>query len=304
MIVCFDIGGTAIKGAYATTPEGIQPLPRIPTPGHDLDAFVAALAFVVDAAPEPVEAVSLSIAGVIDPDTRQAIVANIPCIHGVRLQEELERRLSLPVVVANDADCFAMAEAGFGAGQGHEVVFGVILGSGVGGGLVVRGRLINEGGGYAGEWGHGPISATTAGAGGHSVPQFACGCGQTGCLDAIGSARGLERLDKHLHGRELSSVEIIAAWEEGDERAAETVDVHVDILSGPLAVLINTTGASRVPVGGGLSNATGLIERLDAATRSKTLRRFTSPLVVPAACTIEPGLIGSAILGFQKSSQA
>ncbi|SHM34478.1 ROK family protein [Roseibium suaedae] len=303
MIVCFDIGGTAIKGAYARTPEAIQPLPRIATPGHDLDAFVAALASVVDAAPEPVEAVSLSIAGVIDPDTRQAIVANIPCIHGIRLQEELERRLSLPVVIANDADCFAMAEAGFGAGQGHDVVFGVILGSGVGGGLVVRGRLINEGGGYAGEWGHGPISATIAGAARHSVPQFACGCGQTGCLDAIGSARGLERLDKHLHARELSSIDIISAWEQGEDKAAETIDVHIDILSGPLAVLINATGASRIPVGGGLSNSKALIGRLDTATRAKTLRRFSGPLVVPAACTIEPGLIGSAILGFQRVAQ-
>ncbi|TYC61965.1 ROK family protein [Rhodobacterales bacterium] len=302
MIVCFDIGGTAIKGAYARTPEEIQVLPRIPTPTTDLDAFVGALRTVIEGAPEPVLAVSLSIAGVIDPDTRQAIVANIPCINGLRLQEELESRLGLPVAVANDADCFAMAEAGFGAGRGHDVVFGVILGSGVGGGLVVRGRLINEGGGYAGEWGHGPISATTAGAGRHSVPQFACGCGQTGCLDAIGSARGLERLDKHLHGRDLSSIEIISAWEGGDEAAAETIDVHVDILSGPLAVLINATGASRVPVGGGLSNAAGLITRLDEETRGKTLRRFAAPVVVPAACKIEPGLIGSAMLGLQKIS--
>lgn len=303
MIVCFDIGGSAIKGAYASAPDSVLPVPRIPTPVNDLGAFGDVLASVIAAAPEPAKAVSLSIAGVIDPDTKHAIVANIPCIHGIRLQEELESRLSLPVVVANDADCFAMAEAGFGAGRGHDVVFGIILGSGVGGGLVVHGHLINRDGGYAGEWGHGPISATRAGAGRHVIPRFACGCGQTGCLDAIASARGLERIDGHLNGRTLSSIEIIDAWEEGDSRSAETVDVYVDILSGPLSVLINTTGASVVPVGGGLSNARRLVEQIDLATRQKTLRRFKEPLVVPAQCTIEPGLIGSAILGFQRMSE-
>ncbi|KZM50098.1 ROK family protein [Labrenzia sp. OB1] len=300
MIVCFDIGGTAIKGAYARAPGDIAQVPRVPTPTADFEAFVAVLARIVSEAPEPTKVVALSIAGVVDPDTRCMIVANIPCLHGIDLATELAARLSLPVVIANDADCFAMAEAGFGIGRGHDVVFGIILGSGVGGGLVVRGHLINEDGGYAGEWGHGPVSATRAGPLSRDVPRFACGCGQTGCLDAACSARGLERIDKHLHGRDLTSEQIIAEFEAGASKAQETIDVYVDILSGPLALLINTTGASVVPVGGGLSNAVPLIDLIDRETRKKTLRRFKAPLVVPAACRIEPGLIGSAILGFQK----
>ncbi|MEJ8473748.1 ROK family protein [Roseibium algae] len=300
MIVCFDIGGTAIKGAYALEPGNILQVARVPTPTMDFEAFVAVLAKTIGEAPGTVEAVSLSIAGVIDPDTRGMIVANIPCLHGVDLETELSARLSLPVVVANDADCFAMAEAGFGIGRGHDVVFGVILGSGVGGGLVVRGHLINEAGGYAGEWGHGPVSAMKAGALSREIPRFSCGCGQTGCLDAVCSARGLERIDQHLHDRDLTSMQIIDGFEAGDPKAKETVDVHVDILSGPLAVLINTTGASVVPVGGGLSNAVSLIDLIDRETRKKTLRSFKSPLVVPATCTIEPGLIGCATLGFQR----
>lgn len=300
MIVCFDIGGTTIKGAYARSPETLEPLERVPTPTRDFEAFVDAIRKTVNAASERPTGLALSIAAIVDPDTRGMIVANIPCINGRDLERELAASLRLPVVIANDADCFALAEATFGVGRGHEVVFGTILGSGVGGGLVVRGELVNEGGGYAGEWGHGPISAQIAGTPPRAIPRFNCGCGQVGCIDSICSARGLERLDHHLHGRELTSVDIIASWEAGDPRSAETIDVHVDLLASPLAVLVNVTGASIVPVGGGLSNARGLIAKLDEVTRSRTLRRFTTPLVVPAELTIEPGLIGSAILGFRR----
>lgn len=300
MIVCFDIGGTTIKGAYAEGGETVTVVPRVPTPTGDFEAFVAELKRVIDAAPSRVDGVALSIAAIVDPETRGMIVANIPCINGRDLETELSESFGLPVVVANDADCFALAEAAYGAGKGHDIVFGVILGSGVGGGLVVRGELINGNGGYAGEWGHGPISSQIAGVKQHSIPRFACGCGQVGCLDAVCSARGLERIDHHLHGVKRSSLEIIDAWVAGDPLAEETVDVHVDILSGPMAMLINMTGTTRVPVGGGLSNATRLIERLDQETRKKTLRKFRDPLVVPAVLTVEPGLIGSAVLAYNR----
>jgi N-acetylglucosamine kinase len=163
MIVCFDIGGTAIKGAVAHSVDDIRPFPRQPTPIHDFDAFVATLKTVIAEAGGRPDCVAISIAGVIDPDTSNAVVANIPCIHGRPLQADLEQRLGLPVIIANDADCFVLAEAGIGAAKGHRVVFGIILGTGVGGGLVIDGRLINSNGGFAGEWGHGPISATEAG---------------------------------------------------------------------------------------------------------------------------------------------
>jgi hypothetical protein len=148
MIVCFDIGGTAIKGAVAYSADDIRPFPRQPTPLHDFDAFVATLSAVIAEAEaqsgQRPDCIALSIAGVIDPDTFNATVANIPCIHGRPLQADLERALGLPVVIANDADCFVLAETGIGAARGHRVVFGIILGTGVGGGLVIDGKLINR----------------------------------------------------------------------------------------------------------------------------------------------------------------
>jgi N-acetylglucosamine kinase len=299
MIVCFDIGGTTIKGAIAYAPDDIRPVPRIPTPKTSFEDFAAGLKSVIDNSGGTPACVSLSIAGVIDADTGRATVANIPSIHGRALKDELEQALGLPVIVSNDADCFVMAESEIGSGRGHRVVFGVILGTGVGGGLVIDGRLINSEGGFAGEWGHGPVAATRAGNPPVELPRFECGCGLTGCVDAIGSARGMEKLHMHLHRQDITSEEIIAAWLGGNPDAARTIDILVDILASPLAMVINVTGATIVPVGGGLSNSRELLATLDEAVRARILRRFARPLVVPAICRIEPGLIGSAVLGLK-----
>jgi N-acetylglucosamine kinase len=196
-----------------------------------------------------------------------------------------------------------MAEAISGAGRGHRIVFGAILGTGVGGGLVADGRLVNASGGFAGEWGHGPIIAAFAGNPPVSIPAYPCGCGQAGCVDTIGGARGLERLHGLVNGSELRSEEIIDLWLKGDPAAAATLDVYCDLVAPPLALTVNITGATIVPVGGGLSNVEPLLARLDLAVRSRILRKFDRPLVVPSQCRIEPGLIGAALLGLQDAEE-
>ncbi|WP_112800452.1 ROK family protein [Rhizobium sp. SYY.PMSO] len=303
MIVSFDIGGSAIKGGIARSMADIVPLARRPTPKHDFAGFVAVLRDVIAEAGGKPDCLSLSIAGVVDPDTQALICANIPCIHDRRLAADLEAELGYPVLIANDADCFAMAEAMSGAGRGHRIVFGAILGTGVGGGLVADGRLVNAAGGFAGEWGHGPIIASSAGNPPVAVPAYACGCGQKGCVDTVGGARGIERLHRTLHGLEFSSEKIIDEWLKGDERAERTIDVMVDLVASPLALAINITGATIVPVGGGLSNVEPLLARLDEAVRGRILRKFGRPLVVPSQCRPEPGLIGAALLGLQYTGE-
>ncbi|WFU01209.1 ROK family protein [Rhizobium sp. CB3171] len=299
MIVSFDIGGSAIKGGVAHSMMDITPLARRPTPKYDFGEFVQALRAVIAEAGETPDCISFSIAGVVDPDTQALTCANIPCINGRRLAAELEAELGYPVLIANDADCFAMAEAMSGAGRGHRIVFGAILGTGVGGGLVADGRLVNAAGGFAGEWGHGPIIASFAGSPPAVIPAYPCGCGQKGCVDTIGGARGVERLHKTLHGLEFSSEEIIGQWLEGDAKAERTIDVLVDLVAPPLALTVNITGATIVPVGGGLSNVEPLLARLDTAVRARILRKFDRPLVVPSECKVEPGLIGAALLGLK-----
>ncbi|MCA3440978.1 MAG: ROK family protein [Rhodobacter sp.] len=288
MILCFDIGGSRIKAGRAEADGVVVPLGAVPTPLDDFAGFVQALSGFAGAW---TQGIAISIAGVVDPDSGRIKVANIPCLNGRDLAAELGRALQRPVWVFNDADCFSLAEAGHGAGRGHRNVFGVILGTGVGGGLVIDGRIVTGAGGYAGEWGHGPVANAAL------APWFSCGCGLEGCLDTIGGARGLERLHRHLHGADLGSVALLEAWQAGDAAAAQTVALWRDLLAGPLAMVLNVVGSSIVPVGGGLANVPALIALLDGAVRANLLRRTDRPLLVPAALTVDPGLVGAALAG-------
>ncbi|WP_439600663.1 ROK family protein [Devosia sp.] len=303
MIICIDIGGSGIKAALASSPSALTPLGRVPTPLDAFGAFVAAIRDIAGTADAPADTpIAISITGVVDPADGSITCANIPCIDGRRLSADLAAELGRPVFVANDADCFALAEASEGAGRGHRIVFGAILGTGVGGGIVIDGRIVTGAGGFAGEWGHGPVAATSAGDPPVAIPRFACGCGQAGCVDTVGAARGMERLHRHLHGAELSSTAIVDAWRAGDARAARTIEVQIDLLAGPLALVVNVIGASIVPVGGGLGRVPEFIALLDAAVRQRILRRLATPLVVPSRLTLEPGLVGAAILGFVENA--
>ena len=297
MILCFDIGGSWIKSATARSADAIEILSRQPTPLSDFAAFAQTLDSVMAAQAQRPDRIAISMTGIVDPDTGIITCANIPCIDQRHLQIDLEAVLGVPVLIANDADCFVLAEAGKGAGQGHRIVLGIILGSGVGGGLVVDGRLVNAGGGFAGEWGHGPAIAAFAGDPPIAIPAYPCSCGQKGCVNTIGGARGMERLHHHIHGEERTSAWIVDAWEKGDRQAAKTIEIYVDLLSSPLALAVNITGASILPAGGGLTNSKQLLAKIDQTLRSRILRQFDRPLVVKAGCDVEPGLIGAALMG-------
>jgi N-acetylglucosamine kinase len=284
MILAFDIGGSRIRAAVW---DGVlRPLGEVATPLADRAAFLAAIKGFVTGKEA---GIALSIAGVVDPASGIGRVANIPAIDGFALGPELELSTDLPVLVLNDADCFALAEAGHGAGRGRGTVFGVILGSGVGGGLVIGGRAVTGAGGYAGEWGHGPVI--------RGEFAFACGCGQVGCVDTVGGARGLERLHRKRTAALLGSEAIISGWMAGEAEAGETMALWRDLVAGPLAMVVNVVGADVVPVGGGLSRAPGLVAYLDEAVRVRLLRRTMAPLLVPAHCGADAGLLGAALAG-------
>lgn len=284
MILALDIGGSRIKAAVWD--GALRPVGEVATPTGDTAAFTGAIVRFV---PAGARGIAISIAGVVDPATEVGKVANIPAIDGLALAPALEAATGLPVQVLNDADCFALAEAMQGAGRGHRSVFGVILGSGVGGGLVSGGQVVTGAGGYAGEWGHGPVI--------RGEFAFQCGCGQVGCIDTVGSARGLERLHRKRTAELLGSEAIIAAWMAGEAEAGETMSLWRDLVAGPLAMVVNVVGADVVPVGGGLSRAPGLVAYLDEAVRVRILRKTRGPLLVPAECGADAGLLGAAMAG-------
>jgi N-acetylglucosamine kinase len=305
---CVDIGGSYMKfGLAQRGPDGrataIQ-VDQVPTPSQSWPDFVAALARLVadhaDAA-EPDAPLAISTAGLVDPDSGILTTAsNIPGIVGRRIAAELTGALGRRVKVANDADSFALAEAIVGAGRGKRVVFGIILGTGIGGGLVVDGRLISGADGISGEWGHAPIAKPLVGSPPVKLPRFVCGCGQIGCIETVGSARGLERLDHHLSGETRDSRAIVTAWQAGEPAAVKTIDAYLELVSEPLALLVNTLGPHVIPVGGGLGSATALVAALDLAVRQRILRRTEAPLLVPAELGPNAGLVGAAVLALQE----
>jgi N-acetylglucosamine kinase len=289
MILAFDIGGSRIRAA-TWDGKALVSLGEVPTPAQDLEAFTRAITGFVEG--RKARGIAISIAGVVDPATETGIVANIAAIDGLALGPALRLATGVPVIVLNDADCFALAETWQGAGRGHDNVFGVILGTGVGGGLVIGGKLVTGVGGYAGEWGHGPVLRG----------DFAlrCGCGQVGCVDMIGGARGLERLHLLRTGETGGSEEIVARWQAGDAIAAATMELWRDLVAGPLAMVLNTLGSSVVPIGGGLSRAPGVVAYLDEGLRARLLRRSAGPLAVVAQCGADAGLLGAAMAGAAK----
>ncbi len=295
MIDCFDIGGTYIRHGRLKPDGTIAEEARIKTPSGDWPAFVTAVKSCLQA-PDAYP-VSISLAGAYDRRTGLAKVANIPSINGLRAEEELAAALERPVRITNDADCFALAEALQGTGRGKANVFAIILGSGVGGGLVIDGKLVTGHGGIAGEWGHGPVIDPTAGGTIEGLPPFPCGCGLTNCVDAAGSARGLKRIHTLLFDETLSAKEITTGWEGGEPKTSRTVEVYATLLSRALAMAVNLTGADIVPVGGGLSNEAPLIALIDEKTRALALAEYTEPLVVPGEHARDGGLVGAAIAG-------
>jgi N-acetylglucosamine kinase len=276
MILAFDIGGSKVKAARMGV-VGLERLGSVDTQALDFTGFIGQLQRFAGGA----TAISISIAGIIDPVDGRIKVANIPCLNGRVLARDLSDAMGLPVIVRNDADCFALAEARLGAGRGARVVFGIILGTGVGGGIVIDGNIHPGSGGFSGEWGHGPVIG---------YPALPCGCGQVGCLDTIGGARGIERLHLALTGEVLASRDIVAS-------RPETMARWQALMAGQLAMVVNLLAPQVIPVGGGLGNDAALIAALDRAVRARILRQTDGPLLRPAECGPDAGLIGAMEAG-------
>jgi len=268
---------------------------RVATPGRSYDEFVEALRGARERIKAPSGVISVSLAGVIDSKTGLAQAANIPCINNRLIENDLSEQLRNRVVVHNDVSCFALAEAHHGVAKGHGIAFAVVLGTGVGGGIVVNGHLLNGSRGITGEWGHGSIVDPRLSGLADGMPDFECGCGRVNCVDTVCSARGMERIHAALHNENLSSEQIVAGWREGHANSARSVAVYTEHTARALSFMVNVIGADIVPVGGGLANVTDLIKHVDRRVRDLTLADFERPIVVPGIFRSEGGLVGAGI---------
>lgn len=256
-----DLGGTKME-ALALAGDGREALRRrVPTPTGDYPGTIAAIAeLVLGLERELGESgtVGVGIPGAISPATGLIKNSNSLCLLGRALDQDLSAVLKRPVRLANDADCFALSEATDGAGAGARSVFGVILGTGVGGGLVHAGRLIQGPNAIAGEWGHNPLPWPRPWPHGDERPGPQCYCGHDGCIETFLSGPGLARDHAAATGEDLLPTAIVAAAEAGNAGAAASLARYIDRLARALATVINLFDPEVIVLGGGLSQ----IERL------------------------------------------
>jgi fructokinase len=298
-----DLGGTKIE-ALALDGAGRERLRlRVPTPLGDYAGTLEAIAALVEQLEQSLGGsgrVGVGMPGTISPATGLVKNANSTWLNGRALAEDLRRRLPRPLRFANDANCFALSEATDGAGAGARVTFGVIVGTGTGGGVVVDGSVLTGPNAVAGEWGHNPLPWPAA----VEWPGPPCYCGKTGCIETFLSGPGLARDHGQATGEATDAAAIAARAEAGDSAAVATLDRYEDRLARALAAVINVVDPDVIVLGGGMSN----VRRLYAGVPRRWTRYVFSDRVdtrlLPPAHGDASGARGAAWLWSLEESAA
>ena len=291
-----DLGGTKIEGVLLDATGKVVTRQRIATPRNDYEGTVAALVGIVRHL-ETVEnsttaTVGLGIPGSIVASTGLVKNANSTWLNGRPLERDVSHALGRPVRCANDANCFAVSEATDGAAAGAGVVFGVIVGTGCGGGLVFNGRPHNGPHGLAGEWGHNPLPWPSV----DETPGPPCYCGKNGCLETWISGTGLMRDFFQATQRPLDGAAIVAASEAGDAQAVAAMDRLENRMARALATIVNVLDPDVIVLGGGLSKVKRLYNNLPLLIQTYTFGPAPDVRIVPPMHGDSSGVRGAAWL--------
>lgn len=290
-----DLGGTKIEGAIIdpANPDRALHRLRLPTESqHGYEHIVSQIGRVVSSLEEMSglkrpEAIGIGTPGAIEPSTGLMKNSNTTCLNGRPLQVDISAALKVNAHLANDANCFALAEATLGAARGSYVVMGLILGTGCGGGVVVDGHVIAGLHGIGGEWGHNPLCGETD----------PCYCGRAGCVEQVLAGPSLERFYKKQTGEAIRLPEIVKRAEAGEAAAQATLQRLREKFAEAIAVVINILDPDAVVIGGGVGNIGLLYEE---ATRQEVLKHtfnnevrtaFLKPILGDSA-----GVFGAAML--------
>jgi fructokinase len=256
-----DLGGTKIEGLVLDKGGVERERLRVPTPAtsyeEDVEAIVDLVAGLERKAGQRCT-VGVAHPGAISPASGLIKNANSTRLNGRPLKGDLERRLGREVRLANDANCFAVSEASDGAAAGCSIVFGVILGTGVGGGVVIDGRPLTGAQAIAGEWGHNPLPLP----GDSERPGPRCYCGRRGCIETWLSGPRLQHQFEERSGRTLRATDIAAAALAGDADAIQHMELYCDRLARALSGIINILDPHAIVLGGGLSRMSQLYDRV------------------------------------------
>ncbi len=290
-----DLGGTKIE-IIALASDGHQLLRRrVATPQGDYAATVETVAALVRNAERKLgqhATVGVGAPGSISRLTGYLRNSNSTCLNGQPLKRDLESALGRPIRLANDANCFAVSEAIDGAGAGAESLFGVILGTGVGGGVVVHGQLLIGANAIAGEWGHSPLPLTET----EDWPLPPCYCGRAGCIETYLSGPGLVADHARRYGGQLDAAMIARRAAAGDRACEATLRRYEDRLARALAVVINLLDPDVIVLGGGLSRLARLYRNVPELWGAHIFSDQVLTRLVPARHGDSSGVRGAAWL--------
>jgi len=290
-----DLGGTKIELAALDHAGAVRHRERIATPAGDYAATVEAVGRLVEGADRALGergTVGVATPGALSLATGRIKNANSTCLNGRALKEDLERRVGRAVRLANDANCFALSEAVDGAARGAHVVFGVILGTGVGGGIVVDGAVVTGANAIAGEWGHNALPLPREA----DLPLPACYCGRRGCIETYLSGPGLAADLVRAGGGELDAQEIARRAQAGDVRCAAALDRYVERLARALGAVVNVLDPDVIVLGGGLSRIGRLYDEVPRRWGATIFSDAVRTRLVPPVHGDASGVRGAAWL--------
>jgi fructokinase len=267
MLVGFDIGGTKIEIRVINHVTGHELfVKRIPTPSNyeDLITQITQLVELAEKETGSVKSIGIGLPGAINPQTGLIQNANCTFLNDHDLKSDLAFSLNKVVNIANDANCFTLSEAVDGAGKEGSVVFGAILGTGCGGGIVINKQVLCGPNALAGEWGHNPLPSWNQE---HDGDTISCYCGRNNCIERYISGSGLEENYRLLHNQSKSAPEIISAYMTGDVQAEASYNRMLDQMARSFATIINILDPDVIVLGGGLSNVDCLYRDLPDAAK-------------------------------------
>jgi len=290
-----DLGGTKVEGVIMDPQIPTMPLHRLRRDtgavngyGHILSQIIAVVQDLEAASglSHPTR-IGIGTPGVVDPAKGSLKNSNTTCLNGRPLRDDLAGALNCEVVMANDANCFALAEALCGSGCHSDVVLGLILGTGVGSGIVINRQVLNGHHGIAGEWGHNPLCGESR----------LCYCGRKGCIETVIAGPSLERYYHENGGDKVSLPQIVLRSDAGESLATQTLELLRAKFAEAIAAVINILDPDVIVVGGGVGNIPLLYEE---ATREAILRHLFNPemttRLVPPQLGDSAGVFGAALL--------
>ena len=294
MRIGIDLGGTKIEGIRLDESGKADKKIRIGTPATNYDDVIKATCSLInDLQTKKRLTVGIGTPGTLD--SKKNIMKNSDslCLNGKPFKKDIENELGYSVEVENDANCFTLSEANYGTGEGFECVFGVVLGTGCGGGLVHRKTLINGPNRIAGEWGHNciPVSVRKL-----IESDRLCHCGRFNCIETVLSGRGLKQTFRELSAIEMESEEIAEQARLNNSKAIDCIDIYARQLAGCLSTIINVIDPDIIVLGGGLSNIKSLYQLIPKYLRGQVFNDTVLTKVAPASFGDASGARGAACL--------